>query len=82
MDNMPITIPLEQAQKTSSLILLSLAEEETTVVAGVVGCGLSIARLLTLEREMSDEEELEWLEGMLEFCSAYFVKVPSGVKES
>ena len=73
------TASFAQTNLLASAVLKTLAEREASIGYGILACALTIGRLLNTGKVLADNEEIKFVEAMMDWTSAYFV---NGKKES
>ena len=66
------TASYKDVNKLANVVLKTLAESETSIGYGMLACALTICRLLNTGEELDDNEEIKFIEALMEWAGAYF----------
>jgi len=56
----------------ATVVLKALSGEEASIGYGLLACALTMCRLLNPGKELKDEEEIEFVQAIMEWGGAYF----------
>ena len=59
--------------KLANTLLRTLADQEASIGYGMLACALTICRLLNTGDMLEDEDEIGFIEALMEWSGAYFV---------
>lgn len=72
------TASFHETEVLAKKILSTLADEEASIGYGLLGCSLVICRLLTTGKNVSDQDEIEFIQALMEWTGAYFTGEEKG----
>ena len=61
-----------QTNALASAVLKTLAEREATIGYGMLACALTIGRLLNPGKVLADDDEIKFIEALMDWAGAYF----------
>ena len=67
-----ITASFPETEKLASVILNALSEEGASIGYGLLACSLTMSRLLNTGKAVSDEEEIKFIQSIMEWTGSYF----------
>lgn len=72
--NETVTVPFGKTHSDSLLIINTLSEKGCELGEGILACALAIARMYTVDNHLTDEEEIEFIQDLTDWVSAYFIE--------
>lgn len=68
------TASFPETEKHASIIIGALADKEVSIGQGLLACCLTMCRLLNPTKDLRDEEEIEFIQALMEWLGAYFTE--------
>ena len=73
------TASYNSTNELAGILLRTLAEEEASIGYGMLACALTLCRLQNTGDERTDDEEIDFIQALMEWTGAYFA-APTGSK--
>ena len=67
------TASFPETESHAQIIIRALADKEISIGHGLLACSLTMCRLLNPGEELSDDEEISFIQALMEWTGAYFI---------
>ena len=70
-----VSASFQRTHELCGVVIGALAGSGSEVGYGVLACGLAIGRLYTTDKNMTDSEEVKFIEDLMDWVGAYFTPI-------
>ena len=72
---MEVELSYEKSERVANDVLETLSESEVSFEYGLVGCGLAAARLYNFDQELTQAQEIAFIQAFAEWQDQYWFTV-------